>query len=137
MIGDASIRIDKWLWQARFFRSRTLAQRLCLSGRVRVDGARIEKAHFSVRIGHVLTFSQARRIRVVRVLALGARRGPASEAQTLYEDLSDEAPVPGIAGVGPAPKIVTGRPVPGRWGLENRRIDRRADQRRRQKLEGR
>lgn len=137
MTGGASIRMDKWLWQARFFRSRSLAGKICSSGRVRVDGERIEKAHFSVRIGHVLTFAQARRIRVVRVLALGTRRGPASEAQTLYEDLSDAAPVPGIAAVGPVSALTVGRPVAGRWGPENRRIDRRADHRRRQKLEGR
>lgn len=96
---EGAIRLDKWLWQARFFRSRTLAGKLCNAGRVRVDGAKIEKAHFSVRIGLVLTFPQERWIRVVRVLALGSRRGPASEAQMLYEDLSDPEPVPTVAGV--------------------------------------
>jgi ribosome-associated heat shock protein Hsp15 len=129
--------MDKWLWQARFFRSRSLAGKICNAGHVRVDGERVEKAHFAVRIGQVLTFSQARRIRVVRVLALGTRRGPASQAQALYEDLSDPAPVPGISAVGPLSEAVLGRPVPGRWSHENRRIDRRADLRRRQKLEGR
>ncbi len=97
--ATVAIRLDKWLWQARFFRSRSLASQLCNAGRVRVDGAKVEKAHFSVRVGQVLTFPQARRVRVVRVLALGSRRGPASEAQTLYEDLSDPEPVPRIAAV--------------------------------------
>ena len=87
-----SIRLDKWLWQARFFKSRALASKLCAAGRVRIDGEVVTKAHAAVRPGHVLTFPQARDIRVVRVVALGARRGPAAEARTLYEDLvADDA----------------------------------------------
>lgn len=101
---DDSLRMDKWLWQARFFKSRALAARLCTAGRIRVDGTKINKAHFAVRPGHVLTFPQGRRIRVVRVIALGERRGPAKEACMLYEDLSDEAPVPKIAPLGPIPQ---------------------------------
>lgn len=86
-----SLRIDKWLWQARFCKSRAIASRLCAEARVRVGGAVIQKAHHLVRPGDVLTFPQGRDIRVVRILALGTRRGPAAEARTLYEDL---APVP-------------------------------------------
>ncbi len=87
-----SIRLDKWLWQARFFKSRALASKVCAAGRVRIDGERVTKAHAAIRPGHVLTFPQARDIRVVRVVALGTRRGPAVEAQTLYEDLvADDA----------------------------------------------
>jgi ribosome-associated heat shock protein Hsp15 len=82
-----TIRLDKWLWQARFFKTRALASKLCASGRVRVDGVVIKKAHYGIRPGFVLTFPQARKIRVIRVLALGERRGPASEAATLYEEL--------------------------------------------------
>jgi ribosome-associated heat shock protein Hsp15 len=85
-----SIRLDKWLWRARFFKSRALASKLCAAGRVRIDGEVVTKAHAAVRPGHVLTFPQARDIRVVRVVSLGARRGPAAEARTLYEDLVDE-----------------------------------------------
>lgn len=84
-IGDS--RLDKWLWQARFFKSRSIASKLCASGRVRVNGDVIRKAHYAIRPGLVLTFPQARRIRVVRVLALGDRRGPASEAIEMYEEL--------------------------------------------------
>lgn len=98
-LSTETIRLDKWLWQARFFKSRALAGKLCSAGRVRIDGIKIEKAHFSVRIGQVLTFPQARRVRVVRVLGLGTRRGPASEAQLLYEDLSDPEPVPMVVAV--------------------------------------
>lgn len=100
---EEAVRLDKWLWYARFFKSRALAARLCTAGRVRVDGTKISKAHFGVRPGQVLTFPQARRIRVVRVLALGVRRGSAKEASLLYQDLSDEALVPRIAPLGPLP----------------------------------
>ena len=93
-MASESIRLDKWLWQARFFKTRALAAKLCLAGKLRIAGARVQKAHYAVRVGDVLTFPQARRIRVVRVAALGARRGPAVEAATLYEDLApDEPPV--------------------------------------------
>lgn len=97
MTGDA-IRLDKWLWQARFFRSRSAAARLCAGGGVRIDGAVVEKAHFQVRVGQVLTFAQSRRIRVVKVRALGVRRGPAAEARLLYDDLADAPPVPRLRG---------------------------------------
>ena len=87
-----SLRIDKWLWYARLFKSRTLAGRLCAAGRVRVNGTIVRKAHAALRVGDVLTFAKGHDIRVIRVLALGARRGPAVEAQGLYQDL--EAPLP-------------------------------------------
>jgi ribosome-associated heat shock protein Hsp15 len=80
-------RLDKWLWRARFFKTRTLAAKLCNGGHVRSGGNAITKAHHQVRTGDVLTFAQGRYIRVVKVLALGTRRGPATEARTLYEDL--------------------------------------------------
>ena len=85
---ENAIRLDKWLWQARFFKSRATAARLCSAGRVRVDSEVVTKAHYLIRAGDVLTFPQARDIRVVRVIELGVRRGPASEARTLYEDLA-------------------------------------------------
>lgn len=95
------LRLDKWLWHARFFKTRALASRICSAGRVRVNGVKVDKAHFGVRPGQVLTFPQGRRIRVVRVIALGDRRVSAKEVSLLYEDLSDEAPVPRIAPLGP------------------------------------
>lgn len=81
------LRIDKWLWYARFFKTRTQAAKVCAGGQVRLGGAPVAKAHSLVKLGDVLTFSQGRHIRVVKVLALGTRRGPAPEAQALYEDL--------------------------------------------------
>lgn len=87
-----SLRLDKWLWYARFFKSRTTASRLCAAGRVRINRRVVDKAHATLRAGDVLTFPQARSIRVVRVRALGTRRGPAAEAATLYEDLAPPEP---------------------------------------------
>jgi len=82
-----SQRLDKWLWYARFFKSRSLATRFCASGKLRVNGRVVRKAHQGIRVGDVLTFPKGRDIRVVRVVDLGTRRGPAKEAQTLYDDL--------------------------------------------------
>lgn len=84
---EASIRADKWLWYARFFKTRTLASKVCASGKLRLSGSLVAKAHQKVKVGDVLTFPQGRHIRVVKVVALGSRRGPAPEAQGLYEDL--------------------------------------------------
>lgn len=88
--GDAAprMRLDKWLWCARFFRSRGLATRFCEEGSVRVNGGRTTKAHHAVRPGDVLTFPLGSNIRVARIRALADRRGPASEARALYDDLS-------------------------------------------------
>jgi len=83
----ASIRLDKWLWQARFFKSRSLAASAAQSGRTRLNGTRVSKPSAPVRIGDTLTFVQAREVRVVQVLALGERRGPAQEAAALYEEI--------------------------------------------------
>ena len=82
-----SLRLDRWLWFARFFKSRAIASRLCAARRVRLNGRVVAKANQQVRPGDVLTFPQARTIRVIRLVALGSRRGPAAEAQGLYEDL--------------------------------------------------
>jgi len=83
-----SIRLDKWLWQARFFKTRTLAARVVAQGRVRRNAERVVKPALAVGPGDTLTFPQGSRIRVVRIRGLGARRGPAAEAETLYEDLA-------------------------------------------------
>jgi len=85
--GDSQ-RLDKWLWCARFFKSRSLANAMLATGRLRLDGSAVAKAHQKVRVGAVLTFPQGPHVRVVRVLSLATRRGPAPEARTLYEDLA-------------------------------------------------
>lgn len=89
MSGEDGIRLDKWLWQARFFKSRSLASKVCASGKVRVNGDVIRKAHYIVRVGNVLTFPKAKDVRVVRIEELGTRRGPATEAQTLYSEIDE------------------------------------------------
>jgi ribosome-associated heat shock protein Hsp15 len=86
-------RLDKWLWHARFFKTRSLASKQVAGGHVRVNGEKAAKPAAAVGAGDVLTFAQGHRIRVVRIAALGTRRGPATEAQTLYDDLSP-APEP-------------------------------------------
>jgi ribosome-associated heat shock protein Hsp15 len=88
------LRLDKWLWQARFFKSRSIASEVIAEGHVRVNGTRISRPGRDIAQGDTLTFPQGHRIRVVRVLALGQRRGPASEAQALYNDLDPAPPEP-------------------------------------------
>ena len=83
-----TMRIDKWLWQARFFKTRGLSAKLITGGHCRVNGDKVSKAAYSVGPEDVLTFPQGNRIRVIRITGIGTRRGPATEAQTLYEDLS-------------------------------------------------
>jgi ribosome-associated heat shock protein Hsp15 len=87
-LASEGLRLDKWLWQARFFKTRTLAATLAGRRKIRVNSTVITKRHYRVRPGDVLTFPQGQTVRVVRVVDLGSRRGPASEAQTLYEDLT-------------------------------------------------
>ena len=87
-----AMRADKWLWHARFFKTRGLAAKVISSGHLRVNGDKAVKPARSIAPGDVLTFPQARRIRVVKILALSDRRGPAPEAQGLYEDLTPETP---------------------------------------------
>lgn len=83
----ATLRIDKWLWYARFLKSRTLAAALSGSGKLRLNSEVVRKSHQVLKIGDVLTFPLGNHIRVIRVEALASRRGPAMEAQALYEDL--------------------------------------------------
>ena len=86
--GGNCLRLDKWLWFARFCKTRVLAAAWCADGRLRCNGGKVVKAHHGVAPGDVLTFPLGRHIRVIRVLGLGSRRGPAVEARGLYEDLA-------------------------------------------------
>lgn len=90
-----TMRIDKWLWVARFFKTRADANRLVAGGRLRLDGEPMSKPHRQVGEGHVLTFPKGDDIRVIRVLATAPRRGPASQARLLYEDLAPPEPKQG------------------------------------------
>ncbi len=83
---QTSLRVDRWLWFARFFKTRGLAARVVSGGHLRINARKIAKPAHKVVPGDTLTFPAGREVRVVRILALGTRRGPASEARTLYED---------------------------------------------------
>ncbi|QEX24926.1 RNA-binding protein S4 [Hypericibacter adhaerens] len=139
-----SLRLDKWLWQARFCKSRSLASKLCVAGQIRlapasqVEGGAlaagvptlvaptlvaptlVAKPSQTVRPGDVLTFALAGQVRVIRILKLGERRGPAPEARTLYQDLTppqsriSQEPGPGTRAPG------SGRPTK----RERRALDR-------------
>jgi ribosome-associated heat shock protein Hsp15 len=90
--SDQAIRLDKWLWHARFCKSRSLAAKLITEGVVRLNAARVQKPSAAIRIGDGLSFAIGKRIHTVRVTGLGTRRGPPAEAQSLYLDL-DAAPI--------------------------------------------
>jgi len=80
-----SLRIDKWLWHARFCKTRAIAQEKATQGHIRINGHRVEKASAAVRVGDIMTLPAGGRVIALKVLDLGIRRGPAPEAQSLYE----------------------------------------------------
>ena len=108
---DESLRVDKWLWYARFFKTRSLATKICNAGKLRSSGENVSKAHHKVKPGDVLTFHQGRHVRVVKVVALAKRRGPASEAEALYEDLKPPTPEARLPRTPAARAPGTGRPT--------------------------
>lgn len=89
--SQETIRLDKWLWFARFFKTRSLASKMCKAHKIRIDGQLISKASIAVRAGNILTFSRADQVVIIKIRAIGERRGPYSEACELYEDLSPPA----------------------------------------------
>ncbi len=109
-------RLDKWLWFARVARTRTLAAALVTDGRVRLNRERVAKASQLVRAGDVVTVTVGPRVRVLEVVAPGARRGGAPEAQTLFKDLTPPpetptSPVPEPAPGGGSRPAGSGRPT--------------------------
>ena len=91
---DTLLRLDKWLWYARFFKTRGAATKAISGGRFRLDGMVMKKPHRQALCDQVLTFIQGDRVRVIKILALGSRRGPASEASMLYQDLTPARDAP-------------------------------------------
>ena len=85
-------RLDKWLWCSRLAKTRSGAQRAIEAGRVRINGIRALKASRFLQTGDVVTATLLGRLTVVRVLAASERRGPATAARALYEDLTPTAP---------------------------------------------
>ena len=108
-----SIRLDKWLWQARFFKARSISAKVVNAGHVRLNGVKVKKTSTPIKVGDTLDFLQAETLRTVKLKALGTRRGPSPEAQTLYEDLT------------PIPEILETTPEIERKGRPTKR-DRRA-----------
>ena len=86
-----SLRIDKFLWFARIAKTRAIAQAMAEGGRIRVSGRLVDRAHAPVRVGDVLSFALRGAVRVLRIEALPARRGPPAEARALYSELTSEA----------------------------------------------
>jgi ribosome-associated heat shock protein Hsp15 len=84
----ATVRIDKWLWAARFFKTRSAATDAVAGGRVHVAGARVKPSR-EVRVGETVEITHGERRRTVVVRDLAERRGPASVAATLYEETPD------------------------------------------------
>ena len=119
----SDVRIDKWLWAARFFKSRTLAAAACNGGKVHVNGD-AAKPSKTVRPGDLLRVTLPRIRRIVRVSALAERRGGAGDAAVLYDDLTPPPP-PREARPGPPAYRPPGAGRPTK--RERRRIDRLAD----------
>jgi len=88
------VRIDRFLFFIRLVKSRTLAQGIVEEGHVRIDGKRVEKSSEEVRAGSIVAFPLHDQVRVLRVLKLPTRRGPASEARACYEELGIDEPKP-------------------------------------------
>ncbi len=117
-------RLDKWLFFSRAVKSRTLAQKLIEDGAVRVNSERTERTDHKVGPGDVLTMNVHSRLLVWRILDAGERRGPATEAAALYEDLSP----PPLPRAEKAPAHAEREPGAGRpTKKERREIDRLLD----------
>lgn len=90
--ATAKLRLDKWLWYARFFKTRSLAATIVGAGNVRVNAALVKKRSVTISQGDVLTFPKDDHIRVIQIDALDTQRRGAPEAQALYTDLSPPQP---------------------------------------------
>jgi ribosome-associated heat shock protein Hsp15 len=84
-----SLRLDKFLWFARIVKTRARAQKLAEDGRIRLSGRLIDRSHAAVKVGDVLSFAVHGKVRVIRIEALPARRGPSVEARALYTEFPD------------------------------------------------
>ena len=119
--NETGLRLDKWLWYARFFKTRALASKAISNGRFRLDGDLMSKPHRQANCGQVLTFSQGARIRVVRIKALGLRRGPAKEAALLFDDLAPILPAAENKKLSPLPAFENRQAGDGRPTKRHRR----------------
>ena len=83
------VRIDKWLWWARFFKTRSLSTKIITKGAVRLNSRRIVKPSVEIEVNDVLTFTSGKSVRVIKVLSLGERRVNYEEARKMYENVED------------------------------------------------
>ncbi|MDF3127906.1 S4 domain-containing protein [Kiritimatiellaeota bacterium B1221] len=110
-----SVRLDKWLWAARFYKTRPLAQKAIEGGKVRAEGARA-KAGKKLQVGQALEIRVGMELYQITVVALSEKRGPASQARTLYEESSEsvkareQASVERKAAAAAEPRFDRGRP---------------------------
>lgn len=116
MGDDARQRLDKWLWFTRTVKTRSLAQKLVKGGKVRVNNERVSAPSHTLKTNDVLTITLARQVKVLKFVDAGARRGPAVEAVTLYEDLTPP----------PVPLTTEERATKGRAPAPEKRPDKRA-----------
>lgn len=125
-VPGGSQRLDKWLWFARITKSRTLAATCVSDGKIRVNSTKADKPAQAVKVGDVITSRIQKTVRVFRIAALGERRGPASEAQALYEDLTPR-PEPRVPGEPVVAATTWGGREPGA-GRPTKRERRQIDQ---------
>lgn len=81
------MRLDKWIWHARFYKSRSLAVQEIKLGRFRLNGVKVDKASMILKKGDLIFFSRDSELRAVRVVEFGFRRGPVEEAKKLYQEI--------------------------------------------------
>src|SRR5215467_11161304 len=112
-MSDDRQRIDRWLWNARVVRTRNAAAALVIAGNVRVNGIRVTAPGRDVKCGDVVTVVLYGGVRVLKVRGMTPRRGDASAASLLYEELSGSRA--GLADRAPAPPRKSDKP-----GAENR-----------------
>lgn len=86
--GTARQRLDKWLWYARIAKSRTLAATYVSEGKIRLNREKVSRPAQLIKVGDVITSKVQRTVRILRIVDLGRRRGPAQEARALYEDMT-------------------------------------------------
>jgi len=123
----ASQRLDKWVWFARLARTRSAAQRLIASGRVRVNSARVRSNATPLKPGDVLTVTLPRAVRVLKVRDTGVRRGSAAAAAELYEDLSPKLE-PGPSPLSSFERAIRAPAPTGRPSKRDRRLIERLRQ---------
>ena len=125
---SGSQRLDKWLWFVRVAKTRTLAARLVSEGKVRLNRERINKPSQRLKVADVVTVAAHDRVRILKVKAMGLRRGPPAEAQALFEDLTPPAP-PRPDGVAAQEPAGAREPGAGRPTKRDRRLIERLQRR--------